>query len=237
MGVQVKYQGRLGNHLFQYIAARLFAEENNLRLLSCLPQNDVVQCAPRAEGRRFYGAPKVVSDEDDIFDRSWDPGHYAFNGYFQRSVWYHARREKVLKMIELRPVEEVNRNDIVINLRVDEDYRSLKWAIHPSWYLGILAQEKFDRLHIVADVRNEEYLAAFREYDPVTVSSGPKDDWEYLRKFDRIVTANSTFSWWAAYFSRASRIYTFKRWVTHPIPKLHAFPNGIEVDGKFLYEG
>lgn len=237
MGVQVRYQGRLGNHLFQYIAARLFAEENGLRLLSCLPPNDVVQCSPRVEGQRIYGAPTVITDEYDIFDRPWRPDHYVFDGYFQRSAWYHARREKVLKMVELRPVEEVNRNDIVINLRIGEDYRSLNWTVHPSWYLQILSMEKFDRLHIVADVADEKYLEAFRRYNPVIVSLGPKVDWEYLRKFDRIVTANSTFSWWAAYFSAASRIYTFKRWVTHPIPQLHAFPNGVEVDGKFLHEG
>jgi len=237
MGIQVKYQGRLGNHLFQYIAARLFAEANDLRLLSCLPENDVVRCSPRLDGRRVYGAPTVITDEYDIFDRVWAPDHYVFDGYFQRSRWYHERRSQVLRAIELEPIREVNRKDIVINLRIDEDYRSLNWTIHPSWYLRILSQENFERLHIVADVRDEIYIDHFRAYDPVIVASGPKGDWKYLRSFDRIVTANSTFSWWAAYFSQASRIYTFKRWVTHPVPQLHAFPNGVEVDGKFLHEG
>lgn len=237
MGVQVRYQGRLGNHLFQYIAARLFAEENDLRLLSCLPPNDVVRDAARLDGRRIYGPPVAITDERDVFDGSWPPGHYVFDGYFQRSHWYHERRDKVLRSIELRPIQEINRKDIVINLRIDEDYRSLNWVIHPSWYLDILAQEKFERLHIVSDVRDDGYLSHFRKYDPVILSSGPKGDWEHLRSFDRIVTANSTFSWWAAYFSKASRIYTFKRWVTHPIPQLHAFPNGVEVDGKFFHEG
>ena len=199
--------------------------------------NDVVQCAARAEGIRIYGAPVRITDDYDIFDRAWAPDHYVFDGYFQRSRWYHERRDQVLRCIELPAIQEVNRKDIVINLRVDEDYRSLSWTIHPSWYLQILAEEKFERLHIVTDVRDEQYLAHFRKYDPIVVSSGPRGDWERLRSFDRIVTANSTFSWWAAYFSRASRIYTFKRWVTHPIPQLHAFPNGVEIDGKFLHEG
>lgn len=236
MGVQVKYQGRLGNNLFQYIAARLFAEANNLKLLSILPENDVVQCSPRKDGNRIYGAPVPITDEHDIFNGLWIQAHYAFDGYFQRSRWYHERREAVLKCVELAPIPSVNRKDIVINLRIGDDYRSLNWAINPSWYLTILAQEKFDRLHIVTDVKDDQYLWHFRKYDPVVVSSGPKSDWEYIRSFDRIVTANSTFSWWAAYFSKASRIYTFKRWVTHPAPRLHEFPNGIEVDGKFLNE-
>lgn len=236
MGVQVRYKGRLGNHLFRYIAARLFAEGNGLRLLSCLPENDVVKSAPRADGQRVYGAPTKITDDHDIFDRAWPPDHYVFDGHFQRSHWYHERRDRVLRAVELQPICEINQKDIVINLRIDEDYQSLNWAIHPSWYLEILAKEKFERLHIVADVRNEEYLSYFRKYEPIVRTSGPKGDWEHLRSFDRIVTANSTFSWWAAYFSQASRIYTFKRWVTHPAPKLHAFPNGIEVDGRFLHE-
>ena len=236
MSDQVKFQGRLGNHLFQYIAARLFAEENGLRLTSPLPENDVVREMPRRDGERVYGAPKSITDADEIFSRPWPKARYIFDGYFQRSHWYHERRARVLHCVELPPIGEINRKDIVINLRVGDDYQSLNWTIHPSWYLKILKREKFDRLHIVADERNEEYLSYFREYAPIVTSSGRKGDWELLRSFDRIVTANSTFSWWAAYFSRASMIYTFQRWVTHPIPRLHAFPNGVEVDGKFWHE-
>jgi len=233
----VTFSGRLGNHLFQYVAGRLFAQENGLRLLAGLPPNDVVSAAPRRDDRRVYGPPVTLTDEHDLLGRPWPPEHYRLNGYFQRSAWYHDRRKDVLGSLELAQIPEVNKRDIVINLRVDEDYKSLGWAIHPSWYLGILAGETFERLHIVADVRDEAYLSRFKEYDPVVVTSGPKGDWEHLRSFDRIVTANSTFSWWAAYCGAASRIYTFKRWVTHPAPRLHVFPNGVEVDGKFLHEG
>jgi hypothetical protein len=237
MCVQVVYKGRLGNNLFQYIAARLFAEVNDLYLASSLPANDVIQCTPHKAGRIVCTPPVQITDQDDLFGRPWGLNSYSFNGYFQRSWWYHERRADILRFVELQPIPAVNRKDIVINLRVDEDYRSFNWVINPSWYLKILAEERFDRLHIVTDVRDEAYLSHFKQYDPIVVSSGPKGDWEYLRSFDRIVTANSTFSWWAAYFSQASRIYTFKRWVIHPDPQLQAFPNGVEIDGKFLHEG
>jgi len=236
MGVEVLYKGRLGNNLFQYIAARLFAEANGLQLLAGLPANDVVQDIPPKVGRNVLGSPLRISDEDDLFEHTWPQARYIFDGYFQRSRWYHERRAQVLQYVKLQEIDVVNRRDIVINLRIDTDYRYFKWVIHPSWYLGILAQERFDRLHIVVDALHEDYLVHFRHYEPIIVASGPKGDWQYLRSFDRIVTANSTFSWWAAYFSSASRIYTFKRWVTHPAPRLHAFPNGIEVDGRFMHE-
>jgi hypothetical protein len=171
-------------------------------------------------------------------DRDWPAARYDLSGYFQRSRWYHAHRQTVLGFFNLEPAGEINRKDIVINLRIDKDYQELGWVIHPSWYLDILRSETFDRLHIVTDVPDEQYLSYFRDYKPVIVHSGAKGDWEYLRAFDRIVAANSTFSWWAAYFSQASRIYTFRRWVTHPAPiELRAFPNGVEVDGKFMHEG
>lgn len=237
MCVQIGYKGRLGNHLFQYIAARLFSEANHLYLTTPLPANEVTRNTPHKGGRIVNTPPVRITDDHDLFEKPWDLNSYVFNGYFQRSRWYHERRADVLRCVELRPIPEVNRKDIVINLRVDADYRSFDWVIDPSWYLRILTEERFERLHIVADVRDEAYLSSFKKYDPVIVSSGPKKDWEYLRGFDRIVTANSTFSWWAAYFSQASRIYTFKRWVNHPAPKIHAFPNGVEMDGKFLHEG
>lgn len=238
MSVEISYKsgGRFGNNLFQYICARLFAEENGFALLTGFPDQEIARPIPHRDGTKWNTPTITMTDETDLFARSWDPARYVFDGYFQRSKWYHERRSAVLRFLELTPIEEINRKDIVLNLRVGDDYKTLQWIIDPSWYLGILKKENFDRLHIVADVKDEAYLSYFKEYDPIVITSGGKEDWDYLRSFDRIICSNSTFCWWAAYFSQASRIYHFRRWVNHPAPQLHEFPNGISVDGMFSHE-
>lgn len=241
MGVHVLYRGNFGNLMFQYVCARLFAERNGLRLETPFPEQDLVRMLPHADRRRVEEPTVFVTDahEDPLGMPVWSPARHVFDGYFQKSAWYHDRRAQIERFARPAEPERRSARDIVVNLRVGEDYKALKWVISPSWYLGILAQEKFDTLHVVADARDEEYLQSFARYRPVVVSSGPKGDWEYIRSFDRIVCSNSSFSWWAAFFSRASRVYTFKRWVRHPggFARIGPFPNGLEVDGPFMGEG
>ena len=236
MSVTINYRMNHGNNIFQYICARLFADRHGLRLESNFARPSLLGMRPQENGRRFDREPFVFTDEHDVLDRTWPPGRYIFDGYFQRSHWYHSARKEIEAFAVPGLVPKRPPRDIVINLRLGHDYKELNWRVHPKWYLQILKTEGFDRLHIVTDYRDPDYLSHFASFDPIIVSSGPRGDWKYLRSFDRIVCANSSFSWWAAYFSDASKIYTFKRWIPHEVAKIGAFPNGIALDGPYLHE-
>lgn len=242
MSVSVRYGGRFGNHLFQYVCARLFADRNGLRLTTPFTHEKMVRMAPQESGISVEGGPEVVlGNDDDILDRTWVKSRYVLEGHCQNSEWYHKARAEIDSFAFPEPVTHVNTKDIVVNIRYGEDYRKLGWVIHPSWYLNVLGMENFEKLHVVTDNPDPDYLSNFRKFDPVVVSSGAEGDWRYLRSFERIVCSNSSFCWWAAFFSRASRIYTFKRWVGEtpaglPIVKLGCFPNGVEVDGPLMGE-
>jgi len=259
MSVEFKYipRTRIGNVLFQYACARLFAETHGLRLLTPFnPPNgsEIVRVLPNAGGEVVQEPTVHLTDsswvlrenpqtqfrflrmEDSPFAGSWPRARYVMEGFFQRSSWYHERRAAIERFMAPEPIGAINTKDIVISLRIGQDWKALNWVIHPQWYLDILAKERFDALHIVTDTLDEKYLAHFAGYSPRVISSGPKGDWEYLRSFDRIVCSNSSFAWWACFFSRASRIYTFKRWNADPIVRIERFPNGVEVDGQFLHE-
>lgn len=238
MSVHVLYKGRFGNNLFQYVCARLFARKNGLQLATPFPCQDLIRMAPPDPGDWVERSDFNVrlDDTHDILGKQWPRDRYILDGYFQNSEWCHAARTEIEGFAFPEPAVKMNRKDIVISLRLGEDYKHFGWVIHPSWYLEILSAETFDRLHIVVDEPDPEYLAHFSRFDPVVVSSGPADDWSRLRSFDRIVCSNSTFAWWAAFFSGAGRVYTFKRWVGRPEVKLGRFPNGVEVDGRFMQE-
>lgn len=262
MSVRVHYLCAFGNNLFQYFAARLFAEHHGFDLTSdfvplVTPHNTqedhgqhILSMTPPEPGRRFEGQETMIHDrtERDLFDTGWEPGAYVFRGLFQRTRWFLDRRDKVRSFAMLDPVEPAHKDDLVVNLRIAPDYRGPGFLLHPRWYTSILDQTSFRKLHIVADHLDRDYIKHFAKYDPIVLHRGSKGDFDYLRSFRRIVCANSTFSWWAAFFSDAEEIITHARWFTdealrrlgldRKIIDFQAFPAGVGtlVDGPFYCE-
>lgn len=234
MSVAINYKGRFGNHLFQYVAARLFAEKHGLALKTEFDDQGIVRMDPHEPGLDMPGEEKLLTDFDDIFGKEWPKAPYRFDGFFQNSDWFYGRRAEILKFAHADPVPCVNTQDILMNVRLG-DFKAMDWVIHPSWYLEVLRNETFRRLHIVTDEIDGDYLSHFKQYDPLVVSSGKHGDWAYLRSFDRVVCSNSTFCWWAMFFGSASRVVVFKRWVGFPLNNLR-IPGSVEVDGKFARE-
>ena len=57
------------------------------------------------------------------------------------------------------------------------------------------------------------YINLFNEYRCVWIHNDNfMDDFNYLRKFDKILIGPSTFSWWAAFLSDAKDKYVYKAW-------------------------
>ena len=237
MSVRINYFGRFGNKTFQYACARLFAKEHGLKLLTPFPAMDqeILPAIPEEDGAVAEGPEFHFTEVDDVFARRYAPSKYVFHAYFQKWWWYHDRRAEVERFFRPTPTEKRNQGDIVVNLRL-EDYWGYNLVIHPKWYLDILAKETFRNLFIVLDQPDERYLAYFKAYKPVVIKTMPWNDWNILRSFDRILCANSTFSWWACFFSEASKIWTFKRWIGNPNVVLSEFPGAIALDGPFWHE-
>lgn len=242
MSVTIQYAGRLGNHVFQYVCARLFAKDNGLELLTHLDGQGIFKTTPHETGTRCDD-PVVMVDggcpwRSDVFSRRFPLAHYVFSWYFQKERFYLPRRDEIVKFLSpVCPVPEaLNTKDIVAHFRLG-DYLPVD-AIHPDWYLDILKNEKFDRLHIVAEENHERYFSYFKKFDPIIHIKSPAEDWNYLLNFDRFICSSSTFAWWAAFLGKASKVYTHQRWIKRYAGdvELGAFKNGIRVDGPFVDE-
>lgn len=235
MSVEIRWHGRFGNHVFQYAAARLFAQDNRLQLISQFLAPGFLEVTEPTGGLKIDAPEIVLTDGDAIFGKHYLPARYVFNGFFQDASWYYDRKQEVEKMFILPPVESVNENDLVMNVRLG-DYWAHNIVIDPSWYVDLLPRLQFDKLYIVTDEANPEYLSHFKRYRPIIRTGRPVEDWHFLRSFRRIVSSNSTYCWWACFFSQASVVYTFRRWIDNPNAKLSAFPRSVQVDGRFFNE-
>jgi hypothetical protein len=136
-------------------------------------------------------------------------------GYWCHSRWYEAERRKIENFIRIPAVEAANERglvsdrDLVMHVRLG-DYVEHRAMIQPEWYDAILDAEKHERLYIVTDTPDHPYLDHWKARKPIIVSRSPESDFHFIRQFKRIICGNSTFSWWACFFSHAYRIHTYR---------------------------
>ncbi len=219
--VTTSYFGRLGNNMFQYAMARLIALKHGMKMGTMWNHNNFIEANECYEGITVQGEPVKV--EDVVFrSKPVNPITYDFTGkrvhlygYFQDSVFYDCHRDTIKGFWQLQKVDK-NVDDLVVHLRLT-DYWWIrnKTVIHPEWYFGIIRREKFRKLYIVVEphVTNKKYLSYFSQWKPEIISQSPKDDFNFIRGFDRIVCSNSTFAWWAAFLSEARKIWLFGKWM------------------------
>jgi hypothetical protein len=241
MSVDVDFFGRTGNNLFQYTLARLIAEKSNLKLTTpwCAP--DFIETTPHKDGDIVMGDMIRITDvSSNPLSHDYGQNHVHLHGYFQDATLYNDYREDIKKFFVLKKLEK-NTEDICMHLRLtDYWWDRNKSVIHPLWYHGILRGEKYRKLYIVVEPHctNDVYLRYFKQFDPVIISGSKKDDFDFIRSFDRIVCSNSTFAWWAAFLSDASKIWTFKPWMNKKCvsvwPKLPNMEGATMVDGSFI---
>lgn len=240
MGVKIHFSGGFGNNLFQYACGRLFCIENDLKLETEFNHQNVLPMTPFEGGRVFNTPPIQIGEGWTPLAHPYSPNRYEFLGYFQKASWYLLRRCKIESFAMPIPVER-NTKDIVMHVRLG-DFKQCKISIHPSWYFNILEKEfrtaaPGAKLYIVTDEAHPKYLSYFQKYDPIIVSTNYGHDWNFIRRFDTVICSNSTFCWWAVFFSRPRKLYTFRRWIENPGMEMNGLENQIIVDGSFLHEG
>lgn len=237
MSVTVDYIGRFGNNVFQYAAARLFAEENGLVLKtpanfgSVLPVHETA----KPDATPIDGPVVGLGDGNDLFAK-YEKGNYHLSGFFQRARWYWERREKVLAMFDVPAPAVEDPDAIAVHLRLG-DYRTHQIAIHPDWYVTALRTQKFSKLVVVTDEKDSKYLKHFNAWKPEVVSKSVASDWHRLLGFRRLVISNSTFAWWAAFLGKSESVITFSRWIRNPNAELARFQKATPIDGRFEHEG
>jgi hypothetical protein len=225
MSVSVKYYGRCGNNIFQYVTARIFAEKNNLPILT--PLNcDILNEKKNSSIIGNTNKTVYINNSSFINDEILFNGNeyeYVFDDYFQNCRYINKNSELVKNFFTL-PEYEKNTNDIVLSIRLDdkihcgnisdpENWDSAE-IIHPDYYKTILESESYNKVYIVVDKIKYEwekkYMSNFDKYKPIIISQTPYEDFHFMRKFNKIITSVSTYSYWSAFLSDAEKIYTFK---------------------------
>lgn len=139
-------------------------------------------------------------------------------------------KNMIKKWLEFdKPLDyQKNPNDIVLHVRIYTiTYGVPDFELLPiSYYENVLSSTNYDQVYICTNEPSHPYLENFKKYNPIIVSSKslheilyekntPYEDiikanfeeFRFMASFNKIATALSTFSWWAAYLSNAHEIF------------------------------
>lgn len=235
--VTVEYKGRSGNRMFQYVIARIVAESNGMKLGTEWPEDGFIEVTKPEKGIEIKGIPIVIESlkYEDIHNIGYCRVH--LNGYFQDANLFNPFRERIRGFFNLNEIEK-NTEDVVMHVRLADYWCDrVRSVINPTWYVKIIKSIKYRNLYIVCE-RNEtsrKYLREFDRFNPIYIHNTPREDFDFIRSFDKIICSNSSFCWWAAFLGYPKEVYTFgPRWMYSSGPKLSNLEGAHEVSGTFI---
>ncbi|HMM77832.1 MAG TPA: hypothetical protein PJ986_19180 [Gammaproteobacteria bacterium] len=134
----------------------------------------------------------------------------VLRGYFQRSEYYLPYRERLRRWFAMRPAAGDPRpgpRDIVIHLRRSYDMRVLGRLLSLRFYEEILEGHAFERVYVCGLGVDAATRARLARFAPIYLDLDAAASLRLLTRASQIAIANSTFSWWGAWLSDATRIF------------------------------
>jgi len=220
------YEGRGGNNLFQYAAARLLAKKNELNLL--VKQLSLVKVVQEYVNKFKIPAGEEVLIRDmyrdnhilNPLEKDFRNKNVKMHGFFQNAAIYNDHRDEIREWFEPCTREPLDRNVIVMHVRLTDYWgKNVNSVIHPAWYQQALAKLEFspskNKLVIVTEkhLTSVQWLSTFKRFAPEFVSTSAAEDFNFIRSAKNIICSNSSFAWWAAFLSNADKVVTFGPWL------------------------
>jgi hypothetical protein len=219
--------GRLGNNIFQYMAAKIISKLWGHTIVDYKSMlKNPYEITDTNEGSYSFSWSWFC--ESVIQESGWLANHplmkrdIYLNGYFQRGdIYLHLRpwlrslftleNTELLRygvrVCDLMAAKGVDVEGFTLHLRLD-DFQEAKHILHPKVYLEYI-RDFHEPITIVMQkpIKQEEsfYLAMFDSFNPTVISSSVLEDHATLRRAKKLITSNSTFAWTAAFLGDAEQ--------------------------------
>lgn len=215
--IKVNTLGRLGNNLFQYATGRILAEALNYRLeVKTFPQfknmteiRGVEVSEPVVTINYVISttAPGGCCDPDYTLDGliKCAPCKFVFNTFCVKPSFLEPYKDKIREWFDIPNGFSPHQDDIVLHVRLT-DFIKLGWDLREAHYLRILNNQTWKQKYLCTDDASHPLIRKLQRVGCQVVPGDEFETFKFIKSFNNIVIA-STFSWWAAFLSRATRIY------------------------------
>lgn len=235
--VNIKYHGRYGNKLFIYFMARLYAEKHNLNLHGTIDNSFFKINKPENFGDCLNKNLKTYTLKDShVKDNElpyYGEGIYTFDGFFQNEDIFYENKEKILSYINLKCDKKDN---FTIHVRLDDYYynpNKRHLIISIDYYIYCIKKyaSNYENIYIICDKLRSNWERNYMSdltnkikllnKIPIYKEDSISNDITNILQSNYIVTSNSTFCFWAVFFSNAEKILAF------PYVGIDVLPNEI----------
>lgn len=212
MPVSIIYSGRLGNNLFQYAAAYLFAKKFNLNIIS----NVVNNCfdLPILNNPMLFSS-NIIDINDENFmsileSESIERYHYRFVGYYQLKDFILKYQDEIKSLFTLKFINKPE-NEVFVAYRIG-DINGERQMLPIEYYEDALNTINPDGGYISSDTPNHpNVLTLSKKYNLSIYNSTPLDTINFAKNFNNIILSEGSFSWWIGFLSKAKNIYYNER--------------------------
>lgn len=213
--LKVIYNGRLGNNIIQYFAARFFAEKHNLFF------DDRQKTHTNYDWEQYFKIPNYnntntikilqplqIVDDNNFFNllnaNSLPPQYYQLQGYFQNKLFLHQYLSKILNLFNIK-YELQDRTDVFVSYRIG-DINNTRSMLPKEYFEEALESIEFRQGYISSDSPEHPFVVELaNKYKLKTLFfDNPLDQINFAKNFNQLILSEGTFNWWTGVLSKAN---------------------------------
>jgi len=205
--VSIIYSGRLGNNLFQYVAAYIFAKKFNLKISSNIIENKFG--LPTLTGVQNINPTINVDDFNflSLLDSDYlKPAHYRFVGYYQSRDFILKYGSEIKSLFKLNFIE-TPKNQVFVAYRIG-DINGERQMLPFEYYQDALKKLNTKDGFITSDTPDHpNVIKLMNEFNLTLYDNSPLETIDFAKNFNNLVLSEGSFSWWIGFLSNAKNIY------------------------------
>lgn len=209
--VTIIYRGRLGNNLFQYAAAYIFAQKFGFAL-STAPPNSIFKL-PTTTGIKKSDSHSQetieVGDENFMTLLRQDNvknANYKFKGFYQIKDFVLEYEDEIRGMFSLDH-QEKNPSDVFVAYRIG-DIVNLRQMLPIQYYQEALTKIGTKSGYITSDSPDHPNVKELsRQFNLKIYEDTADKTIDFAKDFDNLVLSEGSYSWWIGFLSKAKNVY------------------------------
>jgi len=220
MSVEVEYNDRMGNNMFQYATGRILAEGLGFKLI-CGPIHGFEATKEIVSGKRYEHPVQVVDGCNSRIGYDYLQEYLDNNssrkivvrGHLQK-YQYFKRHKKKLRRWFRQPdyYPSISKDDLVIHIRLGDYFEynvgSSTHCLSQEYYQKVIDLANPREVFVVTEEPYHNFIIEFsKKTGCKVISQSPTKDFAFISSFNKVCMSKSTFSWWAAFLSNAEEVY------------------------------